>query len=61
MLKLLASYNEEVNQVVLENAPKNAKYTSSLIQKQILHVMAQKVQVAIREEVGTNKFCLIVD
>ncbi|KAF3337584.1 Zinc finger MYM-type protein 1 [Carex littledalei] len=61
MIKLLASYNEEVNQVVLENAPKNAKYTSPLIQKQILHIMARKVQVAIREEIGNEKFCLIVD
>jgi hypothetical protein len=29
MVKLLASYNKEVKGVVLENAPRNAKYTSS--------------------------------
>ena len=27
MLKLLGSYNKEVGEVVLENAPQNAKYT----------------------------------
>ena len=26
MLKILASYNKEVNEVVLENAPRNAKH-----------------------------------
>jgi hypothetical protein len=41
MLKLLASYNKEVNEVVLENAPKNAKYTSPDVQKEILSILAQ--------------------
>ena len=35
-LKILASYNDQVASVVLENAPKNAKYTSHKIQKEIL-------------------------
>lgn len=61
MVKLLASYNEEVNAVVLDNAPQNAKYTSPKIQKEILDVMASKVQSAIRHEIGDSKFCLIVD
>ena len=40
MVKLLASYNTEVNEVVLENAPKNAKYTSPDVQKEILSILA---------------------
>jgi hypothetical protein len=61
MLKLLASYNKEVNEVVLENAPKNAKYTSPDVQKEILNILARKVQKAIREEIGNSKFCIMVD
>ena len=59
-VKHLASYNEKVN-AVLENAPKNAKYTSPDIQKQILHVFARNVQKAVHENIGNSKFCLIVD
>ncbi|KAJ4758267.1 zinc finger MYM-type-like protein [Rhynchospora pubera] len=59
MVKILACYNKEVKAVVLENA--NAKYTSHKIQKEILHIFGQKVQTAIRDEIGTSKFCLIVD
>ena len=36
LLKLLASYNDEVAKVVLENAPQNCKYTSHQIQKELL-------------------------
>ncbi|AQK45686.1 General transcription factor 2-related zinc finger protein [Zea mays] len=61
MVKLLASYNKEVKGVVLQNAPKNAKYTSSDVQKEILSIVARKVQKLIREEIGTSKFCIMVD
>ena len=61
MVKLLASYNTEVNEVVLENTPKNAKYTSPYVQKEILSILARKVQKSIREEIGNNKFCIMVD
>ncbi|KAJ4747360.1 zinc finger MYM-type-like protein [Rhynchospora pubera] len=61
MIKLLAHYNKEVNGVVLDNAPKNAKYTSHEVQKEILNVFSRKVQTAIRDEIGNGKFCLIVD
>jgi hypothetical protein len=61
MLKLLASYNKDVKAVILENAPRNAKYTSSDVQKEILAIMARKVQKNIREEIGDSKFCIMVD
>ncbi|GKA79448.1 zinc finger MYM-type protein 1-like protein [Tanacetum coccineum] len=61
LVKLLALYNKDVARVVLENAPQNAKYTSPDIQKELLQMFAMKVQEAIRDEIGTAKFCLIVD
>ncbi|PNX84135.1 repressor of the inhibitor of the protein kinase-like protein [Trifolium pratense] len=61
MIKILANYNKDVKEVVLENAPKNAKYTPPDIQKDILRVIARKVQKEIREEIGNSKFCLLVD
>ncbi|KAJ9541612.1 hypothetical protein OSB04_028118 [Centaurea solstitialis] len=53
--------DESIGDVVLENAPHNAKYTSPNIQKEILHVYAMNVQEVIRDEIGRAKFCLIVD
>ncbi|KAM5583814.1 hypothetical protein ABKV19_003607 [Rosa sericea] len=53
--------NEEVAKVTLENAPRNATYTSPKIQKEILSILANRVRRKIREEVGEAKFCLLVD
>ncbi|XP_071701334.1 uncharacterized protein [Rutidosis leptorrhynchoides] len=61
LMKLIASYNKEVDKVVLENAPKNATYTSPDVQKEILQIFATNVQQKIRDEIGNAKFCLIVD
>eukprot|EP00268_Persea_americana_P003042 TRINITY_DN1090_c1_g1_i7.p1 TRINITY_DN1090_c1_g1~~TRINITY_DN1090_c1_g1_i7.p1 ORF type:complete len:145 (-),score=21.26 TRINITY_DN1090_c1_g1_i7:1001-1435(-) len=61
MLNLLSSYNEKVAGVVLDKAPKNASYTSPMIQNEILHVFSTKVKIIIREEIGDAKFCIIVD
>ena len=61
LVKLLAFYNKEVDAVVLNNAPRNARYTSHPIHKEILKLFAQKVQMQIREEIGTAKFCIMVD
>jgi hypothetical protein len=61
LVKLLASYNDNVARIVLENAPKNAKYTSPKIQKEILHIIANKVRDVIRKEIGDAKFCILVD
>jgi len=61
MMELLASYNDQVGALVLDNAPQNAKYTSHQIQKEILHVFARNVQSSIRHKIGDARFCLIVD
>ncbi|CAN0880847.1 Zinc finger MYM-type protein 1 [Linum grandiflorum] len=53
--------NEKIASVILENAPKNAKYTSGAIQKEIVHVLAGLVRKKIFEEIGDAKFSIIVD
>ena len=45
----------------MKNTPQNAKYTSPKIQKEILHIFANKVRNVIREEIGDAKFCILVD
>jgi len=57
LLKLLASYNDEVAKVVLKNAPENCKYTSHQIQKEILQILSSRVRKHIRD----SKFCIVVD
>ncbi|CAN1156123.1 hypothetical protein LINPERPRIM_LOCUS20007, partial [Linum perenne] len=61
LLKYTASYNEEVASVILENAPKNSKYTSPDIQKEIVHVLAKMVRRKIFEEVRDSKISIIVN
>ncbi|XP_015940055.1 uncharacterized protein LOC107465593 [Arachis duranensis] len=57
--KFLGSYNSSVQKLVLENAPRFAKYTSSDVQKEILHVTM--VRNSIRKDIGYAKFCIIID
>jgi len=61
MIKLLASYNDEVAKVVLENASYNSKYTSHKIQKELLNILSSKVKNHICEEIRHSKFCTVVD
>ena len=61
LIELLASYNDNVKKVVLENAPKSTKYISHSVQKEILHVLANEVRKKICEDIGDSKFCIIVD
>lgn len=61
MVKLLATYNDDVAKVVLENAPKHAEYTAGSIQKEILQILANKVREKIREEIGDSKYFIFVD
>ncbi|KAF7129102.1 hypothetical protein RHSIM_Rhsim10G0182300 [Rhododendron simsii] len=61
LIKFEGKLDGNIADVVLEKAPKNAKYTSPLIQKEILHIFGNKVRNKIREEVGDAKFCILVD
>ena len=61
LVKLVSTYDHRVARVVLENAPRNARYTSTTIQKEILHIIANKVRDAIHEEIGDAKFYIIID
>lgn len=61
LIKLFACYNEEVSKVVLENASSNCKYTSHKIQKEILHILSNRVKKHIHEEIGDSKFCIVVN
>ncbi|PPD96221.1 hypothetical protein GOBAR_DD06764 [Gossypium barbadense] len=60
LLSLLALYDEKVEDI-LKSAPKNASYTSSTIQKEILQIYANRVRNVIREEIGDRKFSIIMD
>ncbi|XP_034225444.1 zinc finger MYM-type protein 1-like [Prunus dulcis] len=62
LVKVFARMNEEVEKVVLQNAPLNAQYISHKIQKEILNIYANKVRKRIRDEIGEDeKFCILVD
>nr|XP_011461679.1 PREDICTED: zinc finger MYM-type protein 1-like [Fragaria vesca subsp. vesca] len=60
ILSSFGRMNLEV-QRVFDNALGNAKYTSPLIQKQIANILGNKVREKIRDEVGSAKFCILVD
>jgi hypothetical protein len=61
MIRFMGRLNVDIDDVVLEKAPKNSKYTSPTIQKEILHILANKVRKKICEEVRDAKFCILVD
>ncbi|XP_073057293.1 uncharacterized protein [Primulina eburnea] len=61
LVKAFAKMNIEIDEVVLENAPKNAQYIAPEIQKEILHIMANRVRQMVRDEVGDKYFCILVD
>ncbi|KAH9769035.1 TTF-type domain-containing protein [Citrus sinensis] len=61
LIKHSAECSKEIAQVILENAPSYAKYTSSDIQKELLNILANKVRNKIRRELGDGKFCILVD
>ncbi|XP_075499096.1 uncharacterized protein LOC142537471 [Primulina tabacum] len=61
LVKAFAKMNIEIDEVVLENAPKIAQYIAPEIQKEILHIMANRVRQMVREKVGDKYFCILVD
>ena len=61
MIRLMGRLNVDIDDVALEKALKNAKYTLPTIQKEILHILANKVRKKICEEVIDAKCCILVD
>ncbi|XP_048432770.1 zinc finger MYM-type protein 1-like [Pyrus x bretschneideri] len=60
-LQFLADQNEKVRKVVFENAPKNLKYTSSDIQKDLIHACAIETINPITKDMEGTFFSLLVD
>ena len=61
IIKLLAMMNKEINEVVLENASKNAQYIAPKIQNELFNILANKMQHKIRLEIRDAKFFIFVD
>ncbi|XP_050122966.1 uncharacterized protein LOC126600437 [Malus sylvestris] len=61
LMQFLADHNDKVRKVVFENAPKNLKYTSSDIQKDLVHACAIETIGAITKDMEGTFFSLLVD
>ena len=61
VIKLMGRCNIDIDNVVLDNAPENAKYIALSIQKEILHIIANKVRKLICEEIENSKYCIFDD
>lgn len=61
MIMFMSRLNVDILNVIFEKTPKNVMYTSSKIQKKVLHLLATKVCNKICDEVGNSKFCILVD
>ena len=59
-LRLIADSDKDLA-VAQEILPQNAKYTSPDIQKELTKAAADLVRKALRDEIGDNYYCLIVD
>ncbi|KAK9733108.1 hypothetical protein RND81_04G044000 [Saponaria officinalis] len=60
-IQAIASFSKDVEKVVLENAPGNTSYTSHQIQQEILSIYSGRIRNVIRNEIGDQKYCIIVD
>lgn len=61
LLNWLADHNEEINKVVLNNAPANVKLTSPQIQKQIIYAISSLTTEAIISDMEDDVFTILVD
>ena len=61
LLRFLAKHNEEIDKVVLENAPENHQMTAQDIQKEIAHATASETIDAILKDLGDSPFAILVD
>lgn len=61
LLRFLSNSSNEVNSVVLKNAPENHKLTSPDFQKDIVHTCVMEITNAILNELGDLWFAILVD
>ncbi|XP_057770211.1 uncharacterized protein LOC130990025 [Salvia miltiorrhiza] len=61
LLKVVASCNEDISNVVLKNAPDNLKLTSPDIQSDIINAAAVETTKAIIMDIGNGFFSILVD
>nr|XP_028959248.1 zinc finger MYM-type protein 1-like [Malus domestica] len=61
LMQFLSKHNEQVRKVVFENAPKNLKYTSSDIKKDLVRACAIETVGAITKDMEGAFFSLLVD
>jgi len=60
MLKLLGSMNEDIGKVVLKSAPGNVKYTSPMIQKELLNIIANNIWENFVRKLGMPSFVFLL-
>ncbi|XP_023730872.1 uncharacterized protein LOC111878583 [Lactuca sativa] len=61
VLFLIREDNEMIFKVTLENAPKNEKLTSPMIQKDIVDCFSKEIIKSICDEIGKDVFAILVD
>ncbi|XP_076904605.1 uncharacterized protein LOC143560113 [Bidens hawaiensis] len=61
LLKLFGVINEEIDKVILSNAPRNNQMTAPSIQKEICNCFAAEVLKKIFDELGDDFFSILVD
>ncbi|CAI0434139.1 unnamed protein product [Linum tenue] len=61
LLKFHARGRQDVERVVLKNAPKNLQMTSPDIQKDIVHAIASEITKGIICDIGDDVFSILVD
>jgi hypothetical protein len=61
LLQWLAGNFEEVNKVVLENAPNNCQLIDHKIQKQLIYCCAKETTKIIMDELGDECFAILAD
>jgi hypothetical protein len=61
LLRFFAKRNEEIDKVVLENAPENHQRTALDIQKEIAHAAASETIDVILKDLGDSPFAILVD
>jgi hypothetical protein len=61
LLQFLAKHNEEIDKVVLENAPENYQMAAPDIQKEIANAAASETLDAILKDLEDSSFVILVD